>query len=113
MRFGTTNIIGRRMGATPSARATMCFVLYTAMASYTAMMISRIITGSMPRAIPRMAVMPTARISPTAFMTYHSPLFVNATMSTIAMAIAPISDGQPVDSGDSESSASSSRGVNT
>ncbi len=83
------------------------------MASYTAMIISRIITGSMPRAIPRMAVMPTARISPTAFMTYHSPLFLRATMSTMAMTMAPISDGQPVESGDNESSASSSKGVNT
>lgn len=66
----------------------MCFVLYTAMASYTAMMISKIITGNMPKDMPSIAVMPTASISPIMFMTYHSPLLTRANRRTADIAMA-------------------------
>ena len=73
--LGTITIIGILPSTTPSASVSMCFVLYTEIASYMARRIRRIITGRGSSDIPNIEAIPAASNTPSISTTYHSGYF--------------------------------------
>src|SRR2546422_984397 len=83
-----TIMIGRRWDATASASVTMCFVLYTEIASYAANPMRRRSAGRIANEIPRIAVTPAATEIPTASTRYHSGYFARAYVRAAEMTVA-------------------------
>ncbi|OQA54438.1 MAG: hypothetical protein BWY45_02582 [Euryarchaeota archaeon ADurb.Bin294] len=94
--FGTTTMMGILPSITPFARVSICFVLYTDIASYTERRIRSRMTGTGSSDIPNIDAIPAARRTPRMSTTYHSGYFHNRNVAAPAQAV-PITSADSAD----------------